>query len=145
MLRIYFGDMPEAIYNTEVYFKNTYEDQWLLDDFAKEIIKKVDHSEVLGSQTIQSPVLGMIPPTELSGGVKTLLLIKNCPDKVFNASTCGDNCARFLLRLGREKDITVNLRHVMNFGKSKFTAEILNDGSIVHNMQELLPVAAQYV
>lgn len=74
-----------------------------------------------------------------------MLLIKNCPDKVFNASTCGDNCARFLLQLGREKDITVNLRYVMNFGKSKFTAEILNDGSIVHNMQELLPVAAQYV
>ena len=24
MLNIYFGDMPEAIYNTEVYFKNTY-------------------------------------------------------------------------------------------------------------------------
>ena len=22
MLNIYFGDMPEAIYNTEVYFKN---------------------------------------------------------------------------------------------------------------------------
>lgn len=65
MLRIYFGDMPEAIYNTEVYLKNTYEDQWLLDDFAKEIIKKVDHSEVLGPQTIKSPILGMIPPNRI--------------------------------------------------------------------------------
>ena len=24
MLNIYFGDMPEAIYNTSVYFRNTY-------------------------------------------------------------------------------------------------------------------------
>ena len=87
----------------------------------------------------------MIPPTELSGGVKTLLLIKNCPDKVFNASTCGDNCARFILEMGRKQDITINLRHAMNFGKRKFTAEILNDGIIIHSMQELLPIAAQYV
>ena len=145
MLRIFFGDMSSAVYNTEIYFKNTYEDQWLLDDFAKKIIKAVDHSEVVDSQAIKSPVLGMIPPTELSGGVKTLLLIKNCPDKVFNASTCGDNCARFILELGRKQDITINLRHAMNFGKRKFTAEILNDGMIIHSMQELLPIAAQYV
>ena len=31
MLNIYFGDMPSAIYNTEIYFKNTYEDSWILD------------------------------------------------------------------------------------------------------------------
>ena len=45
MLNIYFGDMPSAIYNTEIYFKNTYEDSWILDDFAKKVIKKVDGSE----------------------------------------------------------------------------------------------------
>ena len=44
MLNIFFGDMPEAIYNTEVYFKNTYQDQWLEDDFAKRVIEKVDKS-----------------------------------------------------------------------------------------------------
>ena len=87
----------------------------------------------------------MIPPTDLSGGVKTLLLIKNRPDMVFNASTCGDNCARFILELAKEKDITINLRHIMNFGKSKFAAEILNDGSTARNMEELLPIAARYV
>ena len=87
MLNIYFGDMPDAIYNTEVYFKNTYQEDWITDDFAREVIKGVDRSEVLDKQLIKSPVLGMIPPTLLSGGTKTLLLIKNCPDMVFNAST----------------------------------------------------------
>lgn len=137
--------MPSAIYNTEVFFKNTYEDSWLLDDFAKKVIRKVDDSEVMDTHVIKSPVLGMIPPTDLSGGVKTLLLIKNRPDMVFNASTCGDNCARFILELAKEKDITINLRHIMNFGKSKFAAEILNDGSTARNMEELLPIAARYV
>lgn len=145
MLNIYFGDMPSAIYNTEIFFRNTYEDSWLLDDFAREVIKKVDRSEVMDAQAIKSPVLGVIPPTDLSGGVKTLLLIKNCPDKVFNASTCGDNCAKFILALAKEQDITINLRHIMSFGKRKFAAKILNDGSVVHSMEELLPIAARYV
>ena len=145
MLHIYFGDMPSAIYNTEVFFKNTYEDNWLIDDFAKRVIKGVDDSEVIDSQLIKSPVLGMIPPTELSGGTKTLLLIKNCPEKVFNASTCGDNCAKFILELGRERDVTINLRHIMNFGKCKLAAKILNDNTVVNNMDEMLRAAARYV
>lgn len=145
LLNIFFGDMPTAIYNTEIYFKNIYEDHWLLDDFAREVIRGVDKSEVVDSQLIKSPVLGMIPPTSLSGGVKTLILIKNCPEKVFNASTCGDNCAKYILQLAKEQDVTINLRHIMNFGKEKFLATILNDGSTVTNAREMLSAAARYV
>ncbi len=145
MLRIFFGDMPDAIYNTEVYFKNMYDEDWFMDDFAKKIIKKVDKSEVIDVSAIKSPVLGIIPPTSLSGGVKTLLLIKNYPEKVFNASTCGDNCAKFILELAKKRDVTINLRHIMDFGKRKFTAEILNDGTVVSNMDEMLSAAAKYV
>ena len=144
MLKIYFGDMPEAIYNTEVYFKNMFEDHWLKDDFAHEVIKGVDKSEVIDAHLIKSPVLGMIPPTMLSGGVKTLLLIKNCPDVVFNASTCGDNCAKYILKLAKEEDITINLRHIMRFN-SKFEATILNDHTTVNSMEQLIMIAAKYV
>ena len=31
MLNIYYGNMPEAIFNTAVYFKNVYEDEWITD------------------------------------------------------------------------------------------------------------------
>ena len=144
MLNIFFGDMPEAIYNTEVYFKNTYQDQWLEDDFAKRVIEKVDKSQVLDTQLIKSPVLGLIPPVMLSGGTKTLLLIKNNPDLVFNASTCGDNCARFILELARQRDVTINLRHIMRFGK-RFKATVLNDGVVVDNMEQLIIHAGKYV
>ena len=144
MLNIYFGDMPEAIYNTEVYFKNTFQTEWLQDDFAKKVIESVDKSEVLDKYLIKSPVLGLIPPTMLSGGTKTLLLIKNNPNMVFNASTCGDNCARFILEIAKKQDITINLRHIMGFGK-RFQAMILNDHVLVHDMAELLPIAAKYV
>lgn len=144
MLNIFFGDMPEAIYNTEVYFKNTYQDQWLEDDFAKRVIEKVDKSQVLDTHLIKSLVLGLIPPVMLSGGTKTLLLIKNNPDLVFNASTCGDNCARFILELARQRDVTINLRHIMRFGK-RFKATVLNDGAVVDNMEQLIIHAGKYV
>ena len=144
MLNIFFGDMPEAIYNTEVYFKNTYQDQWLEDDFAKRGIEKGDKSQVLDTHLIKSPVLGLIPPVMLSGGTKTLLLIKNNPDLVFNASTCGDNCARFILELARQRDVTINLRHIMRFGK-RFKATVLNDGVVVDNMEQLIIHAGKYV
>ncbi len=73
---------------------------WLEDDEVKRMIEDVDSSKVLSSHAIESPVMGIIPPTSLSGGVKTLILIKEMPDKVFNASNCGDNCARWLLKIG---------------------------------------------
>ena len=46
MLNIVYGDMPEAIFNTSLYFDNTYYDSWLYDDFAKKMIKSVDKAEV---------------------------------------------------------------------------------------------------
>lgn len=145
MLNIYFGDMPEAIYNTSVYFKNVYEDDWITDDFSKEMIRDIDKSSVIGPRIIDSPVLGGITPRELSGGVKTLILMYKVSDKIFNASTCGDNCAKWILKMGKEKDITINLRHLMDFGDGDFEINILNTDQIVHNMRELVPIAGMFV
>ena len=145
MLNIYYGDMPDAIYNTAVYFKNVYEDEWITQPLSKEMIADIDKSIVLDNAVIDSPFLGKIPPLSLSGGVKTLILIANVPGEVFNASTCGDNCAKWILKMGKEKDITVNLRHLMDFGDEDFELRILNTDQIVHNMSELIPIAGLYV
>lgn len=145
MLNIYYGKMPEAIFNTAVYFKNVYEDSWITDPFAKEMILDVDKSIVLGNAVIDSPVLGKISPTALSGGVKTLILIKNEPEKIFNASTCGDNCAKWILKMAEDRDVTINLRHLMNFGKGPFEIRILNTNQIVHDRKELVSIAGLYV
>ncbi len=66
--------MPGAVFNTAVYFKNAYEDEWITDPVAREMILDVDKSIVLDSAVIDSPVMGKIPPLSLSGGVKTLIL-----------------------------------------------------------------------
>ena len=141
MLSVYYGDMPEAIYNPALFFKNSYSDDWITDELSKEMIRDVDKSEVIGPRIIDSPVLGGITPRELSGGVKTLICIYKRPDRVFNASACGDNCAKWLLEIGKRQDVTINLRHLMDFGEIEFTIKVLNTDQTVHNMDELLPIA----
>lgn len=145
MLNIYYGDMEDVIYNTSVYFKFNYEKEWMSSPEVIQMIKDVDNSEVLGNGAIDSPVMGIIAPTNLSGGVKTLILIDKVRDKIFNASNCGDNCAGWLLKLAEKDDIVINLRHLMNFGDDEFKIRIINDDVIVSNMNELIRIAGRYV
>lgn len=145
MLNIFYGDMPEAIYDPATYFKNRLVDSWITDPLSVEMIADVDHSKVIGPHVIESPVFGGISPRELSGGVKTLILISHVPERVFNASACGDNCAKWLLKIGDMRDTTVNLRHLMDFGDGEFTVRILNTDTVVHNMKDLVFIASDYV
>ena len=146
MLNIFFGDMPESIYNTS-YFNNCYLDKWLNDNFAQEMIKSIDKAVVLSAQAVESKALGVIPVTKISGGLKTLLLIYNEPHKIFNASTCGDNCAKWILKIAKkaDHDITINLRHIMDFGDGKFEIRILNNNVIVHDMKEMVQYAGSFL
>lgn len=145
MLNIFYGDMKEAIYNTAAYFKYDYEDEWITDPFVKRMIQDVDQSTVLDSGVIDSPVLGKIPPIGLSGGVKTLILVKFDKDKIFNASTCGDNCAKWLLKIAESEDRTINLHHLMRFGSEPFTVRVLNTDQIVYSTEELVSIAGEFV
>lgn len=145
MLNVYFGDMPDAIYNTAVYFKNTYRDQWITNDYSVRMIKDVDRSDVVDACLIQSPVLGPITPLQLSGGVKTLLLIKFDRGHVFNASTCGDNCAKWILDMAKNRKVLINLYHVMDFGADDFKIRVVNSGVIAHNMAELIHESIPYL
>lgn len=110
------------------------------------MIKDIDKSVVVSSHLIDSPVLCPIPPVNLSGGVKTLMLMAfDTNNRVFNASSCGDNCAKWILQIASQKDLTINLRHIIDFGRAPFEAKILNNGLIVHNMNEFIMIAGDYV
>ena len=145
MLSVYFGEMPDAIFNTAVYFKNTYRDSWITNPDSVKMIKDVDHSRVVSASVIESPVLGSITPLQLSGGVKTLLLMKFDHTQVFNASTCGDNCAKWILNMAKRRKLVINLRHMMDFGEKDFRIRVLNSGKIAHNMAELIHESIPYL
>ena len=142
MLSIFLGDMPEAIYHPPTYFDNQYNDEWITDPFSMEMIRDVDKSEVISSRLIDSPLLGPISPRELSGGVKTLMLMAfDGSGRIFNASVCGDNCAKWILKIGQERDLMINLRHIMDFGDIK----IANTGDVVNDMLSFVRIAGYYV
>ncbi len=150
MLNIYYGDMPEAIFNTSVYFKNSYRDEWITNPLSVQMIEDVDKSRVVSAGVIDSPVLGSISPLQLSGGVKTLILLANDHAHVFNASTCGDNCAQWILEIARRREaqkrkLVINLRHLMDFGSEPFKVRVLNDNKVVTNMSDLVMLAAKYL
>ena len=140
MLSIYFGDYAGDNYvdNPDLYFDNTYEDEWLEDPVSKEMVKDIDKSELVGPNLVISPVLGSMSINRLSGGVKTLIQIAHDPDHVYNASACGDNCAAWLLRIAKEKDVLVRLGHLMHFDRDAVQIRIENTGEIVESGRQLV-------
>ena len=140
MLSIYFGNYTGDNYidNPDMFFDNTYEDEWLEDDRSKIMVRDVDRSELVGPNLVVSPVLGSIPVNRLSGGVKTLIMIDHDKDHVYNASACGDNCADWLLKIGQDKDVLVRLGHIMHFGKGEpLNIRIANTGEVVTSQSQL--------
>ena len=80
----------ELVVINDIYF-NQYTVS-LLDDRAKEIIRQIDHSEMLSPFSISSRFDGMaLNIDKLSTGCKTALNVMYNPDKVFDIRECGDN------------------------------------------------------
>ena len=145
MLTIIYGNAENSIYNTNVYFKNTYEPEWIESELAKKIIKDVDDSDVLSGECIKSPVLGQIPPERLSGGVKTLLLMLNEQIRFQCIYVWGQLCK---VDTGNRKAERSDdqFKAYDEFGKdTEFEIRIENGGEIVHSMRELIPVASRYL
>ncbi len=145
MLKIHYGDLESDnyIFNPDAYFNNTYEDDWITEPLSIEMIKDIDGSVVIGPRVIDSPFLGSIPTERLSGGVKTLILMNHDAEHIFNASACGDNCAKWILKISQllekqEKDLLIRLGYLMDFGEEDFNIEIENIGKVVHNRKELV-------
>lgn len=103
------------ISNVQDYFNNVYEDEWFDDELVKQMVLDVDKSEVQSANCVFSPVLGTIPITKLSGGVKALILMYKRPDLIIWATACGDNCAKWIIELSKRMDIRIVLEHIMNF------------------------------
>lgn len=143
MLKIVFGEIENSIYHPPTYFDNVYMDEWITDPFSVAMIKDVDKSDVIGAHVIDSPFLGSISVKDLSGGVKTLILMRfDDSGRIFNASACGDNCAKWIVKISKEKDLTINLHHIMDFSEvSEFEAYIENTGKIVHSNNEYVSEA----
>ena len=103
MLKIWYYGGVKYMEDAPAYFDNVYEDEWIEDTLVKAMIEDVDHSRVISAHNIESPVFGAITPQGLSGGVKVLILMLKDDSFVYNMSNCGDNCAKWILKIAETK------------------------------------------
>ncbi len=135
MLYITLGFNVEGkISNTSGYFNSKYKVDWLNNDLAKEIIKDIDNSIHVKDHVIESPVLGAIPPIWLSTGCKGLLILLNSPSGIIlSGERFGDNCFKWLSKLGEQKDVYITLSHYLDEEDIPLTATITNNGKVVRS------------
>lgn len=146
MLNIYYGEMQEPAAYGPAWFKYSYDPKWFEDTLVQEMMLDVDRSSYRSGLVIESPVLGQIPPERLSGGLQTLIMIYKCPDRIFDATSCGPNCAKWLLEIGKREDVTVNLQYFMPFdGLEPFEIHIINGDVTVCDMEEFTLTSLDYL
>lgn len=150
MLRILYSDerLPNTIYSIRSFFSEYYEPEWIDSEFGRAAIKDIDKSDVVTGQIISSPYLGVIPPEKLSGGVKRVLFLKfeGTAERVMDITGCGDNCAKWIQRVGAEKDIDVQLNYPMTFHDTEhFPIYIKNLDRLCYNDDEVLSAYGEYL
>lgn len=107
-------------------------------------LKDVDQSDVVSAYAIKSPILGMIAPTMISGGVKALILMLK-ENFIIWGTACGDNCSKWIIEIAKQKDFTICLEHVMNFPEEFEPVRILNNDHIVTTDKDMFREAIRLV
>jgi len=118
MLRIKFNKTDEMIFSPSKHFDYGYRREWFDDPLVKEMIKDVDKSTVFSYNHIESEILGPITYRQLSGGVKALILMLKTDDEIY-ATACGDNCAKWIMRIAQNKDVNIVLTYDMKFPREQ--------------------------
>ena len=69
--------------------------------------------------------------------MKALIIMYKEPTLIVNASACGNNCAKWILEIGKRQDITVRLGYEMEF-EEPFEISVKNSGNVIHSYEEFL-------
>lgn len=105
---------PETNYvrNADSFFSTTFKKDWLNNEFVRKMILDIDKTKVVQDRCLESPILGMISPLELSSGVKELICIYNIPEPyIYKGSIMGDNCFPWLFEITKTKDVHMFLNY----------------------------------
>lgn len=134
MLKYTFYRPDDMIHNVDNYFDNMYEDEWMADPFVREMVLAVDNTEIVSSTAANSPIFGIMPISQLSGGVKALILLLK-QDRPIWGPACGDNCTEFMIRIGEMRDCTLYVGNYMQFPRD-FDALCIDVNEVTHTAQE---------
>lgn len=100
-------------------FKNYLNKEWFEDPLVLRMIEDVDKTPRLSGLIFESPVLGLISPLELSGGVKSLICLYKLPmfqnPGVLRSTMFGDNCSKWLAQLSFLVDFKLLMCHPLGW------------------------------
>lgn len=141
MLNILINDKSEKVkaklsqYESYVsdYFDDEYEDAWFEDDYVKKLIKEIDDTEMLPDGTLYNSALGGIVKSQLSSGVKGLILLYKTDCKI-NGDRLGDNCWKYVMEIAEKQDIYLVLRHIPEL-PANFSAYLENSNKIINRSE----------
>ena len=136
MLKITFTKPENLSRDMDAYFDCRYDMEWFRDPMVKAMVKDVDLSDLLDNGTTMSPVLGPIPVTQISGGVKTLILALKT-DIMIWGTAMGDNCSTWLAKISKIKDVDICFEHPMEF-TTDLDAICVDTGRIIKTPKDFM-------
>lgn len=146
MLYIKFTHDEDYIHGIDSFFNHSYEDEWFEDPIVKQIVKDIDNTEIVSPNLAISPVLGPIPPTKISGGSKAVIQMLKRPVIISNitgkqlahpGNSCGDNCASWIYKISKMRDILLHLTYNMKF-PDDVELTIVETGTVCKSREEFV-------
>lgn len=117
-----------------IYFDHLLDLSILQDPFVKKLVADIDKSDVIVQNVIISPIFGPIPPKQLSGGVKTLIVLY-AQNKPVTGLSLSNSTITSLLSIAQQKDITIYLGHPLDFDRD-FEAVCIDNCALIHNQRD---------
>lgn len=117
MMTLYVTHKPEGtLYTVDKYFAFIYYPEWFDDQMVKDMIKDIDEAECISAlQVISKPGIPMAC-TELSGGVKGLImLLKHEDERSYSSVIWGANCVKWIAKLSFLVDFNLYMQHPLEF------------------------------
>ena len=135
ILNIWLGRSKRSVWNPDSYFNNNYIADWFSDDLVREMVQDVDLTEVISYKLAYDWQGDPMNTLEISGGVKTLIMMYKIPHFLANGDSMGDNCAKWLELISKRVNCTMTLSHCMKFGAGRldarpFHARFLNNMAV---------------
>lgn len=132
-LKIRFGHFDDDIHDPDELFKLFDYKEWFRDPFVIEMVETIDKCKFNGTSFTGD--FGVFGFEELSSGSKALVLMYKHPEFVYDATRCGNNCAKWIVEVAKRVDLTISLRYDMRFHEDG--ANFLGDFYCI-NTEEML-------
>lgn len=136
------------VFNPEAWFDDCFGEEYIEGEMERQMIMDIDKCEVVSKQLVIHPLLGSMSPFDMSGTVKTLIMVKNDPEHIFNGSFMGDLAVPWLIEIGKQYDRTIRFGYLPRFRepyvKEPYEICVDNSGVIVHTWNEIVDGAYKF-